>query len=344
MLQEIKNKINRSLHRILQNLDKTYGLRRISPFLFKNLKQFITRDGKRLRPVLFSLSYLGFSKKPAHHYMTCALSLELLHDFIIIHDDIIDKAGLRRGKPSLHIIFEKYLSMFRHAKFNGKDFSLIAGDLMYSLGLRCFLSIEEHPLRKQKALFRLVDGAIRTGSGQLAELLLSLKPLDSVKKKDIYRVYDLKTAYYTFYLPLVLGAILSGQKVTPSMEKCGLMLGRAFQIKDDIIDIFGKENKTGKSSLSDIRESKRTLLVWSAYRQSSAASRKSITKILCKEKPDKKDLEKIKDIIVSSGSLEKAKKEIIDFRKQAKKLIRSFRMKKEIKGTLSLYCEELLRI
>src|SRR3989338_7489102 len=109
MLEEIRNNLELSLSNYVNNLDKTYQLSKISPCLHQSIKNFISRKGKRLRPLLFCLSYLGYSKKPAQGLYESALALELTHNFLLIHDDIIDKSDLRRGEQSMHKMMDNFL-------------------------------------------------------------------------------------------------------------------------------------------------------------------------------------------------------------------------------------------
>src|SRR4030042_1469006 len=98
------------------------------------------------------MGYLGVSRKAASGLYRSALSIELLHDFMLVHDDIIDKSDTRRGKPSLHQGFKNYLSGYKTNKFTGEDLALVAGDVMYAMGINAFLSIRENKERKEKAL------------------------------------------------------------------------------------------------------------------------------------------------------------------------------------------------
>src|SRR5512136_399770 len=102
MINKIKNRIEKELNNFLSYLDKTYALRKTSPLLFDTISEFVLRSGKRVRPTLFAIGYLSFAGKPAPCLFRSALSLELLHDFMLVHDDIIDKYELSRSKPSMH--------------------------------------------------------------------------------------------------------------------------------------------------------------------------------------------------------------------------------------------------
>ena len=100
MILNIKNRIEKELRKYIVEVNKTYDLSGISPLLYQRIKEFILRDGKRIRPILFCIGYLGFADKAAPGLYRSAVSIELLHDFMLIHDDIIDKSHLRRSKPS----------------------------------------------------------------------------------------------------------------------------------------------------------------------------------------------------------------------------------------------------
>ena len=148
----VKTKIDAKLPEFIANIERRYSLNKISPLLFKSIKDFVLRKGKRIRPTLFVIGYLGFSKKPAANFYTTALAIEFLHDFLLVHDDIIDKSDTRRGKPSMHAMLNAHLSKYKNIKFNGQDLSIILGDVMYAIAINAFLSIKENMDRKEKAL------------------------------------------------------------------------------------------------------------------------------------------------------------------------------------------------
>jgi len=344
MYEKMKNKVDKELKRFINNIDKTYSLNRISPLLSKCIRDFILRDGKRIRPILFVAGYLGFAKKAAPGLYTSALSIELLHDFMLVHDDIIDKSDTRRGKPSMHKMFNIYLSRYKKIKFNGIDLGIITGDIMYAIAIKAFLSIKENMDRKEKALKKFIEAAIYTGSGEFIELLGGINHINKITKEDIYRIYDYKTARYTFSTPLETGAILAGAdiKQTNKLSNFGVCLGRAFQIKDDILGIFGDEKKIGKSTLSDLQEAKKTLLIWYAYRNAERDNKKLIEKIFTKGRVNRTDLTTIRRIIRQSGALTQAKNEIRLLLNEAQKLLSSSSIGHKSKMFLMNYAKKIL--
>ena len=133
MFLRIKNRIEKELKIYTREFNKEYSLSSLSPLLFNKIKEFISRDGKRVRPVLFCIGYLGFAKKPARGIYRSALSLELLHDFMLVHDDIIDKSETRRGKLSMHALLNRQFSKNKKLKFSGEDLTLVIGDASWCL-------------------------------------------------------------------------------------------------------------------------------------------------------------------------------------------------------------------
>ncbi|MFH1621893.1 MAG: polyprenyl synthetase family protein [Candidatus Omnitrophota bacterium] len=344
MIFKIRKHIEKELSRFVRKIDKIYSLSKISPFLSKSIKDFVLRDGKRVRPILFVIGYLGYAKKIAKNLYTSALAIELLHDFLLVHDDIIDKSDTRRGKPSMHAMLNKYCANHKSIKFNGQDLALIIGDIMYAMSIHAFLSINEKMERKEKALKKFIMAAMHTGSGEFIELIYSINDIGKITKKDILKVYDYKTASYTFSGPLSSGAILAGasQNQADKLFKYGTYLGRAFQIKDDMLSLFGSEKEIGKSALTDLQESKKTLPLWFAYNNSNKKDKLLIKEVFSKKKVNKTDLFHIRKIIKTTSTLDFAKKEISKLIKKAENIIVFSQMHTKYKGFLSSYSKELL--
>lgn len=344
MLSRIKNNIDNNLKTFVEKIDKLYSISKISPLLFRCIKDFVLRDGKRVRPILFVIGYLGYAKSVASNLYTSALSIELLHDFMLVHDDIIDKSATRRGKPSMHEALNKHLKNYKNIKFNGQDLSIVVGDVMYATAINAFLSINESMERKEKALKKFIEAAIYTGSGEFIELINGAKQIEKVTKQDIDKIYDYKTARYTFSTPLTIGAILAGAKNSEinKLFKFGIYLGRAFQIQDDILGMFGDERKIGKSTLSDLQEAKKTILIWYAFRNSDTKNKKMIKAILLKRKITKLDLLKMRKIMLASGALRHAQKEISRLKKSALILLRSSKILPQYKNALFNYSDSIV--
>ena len=346
MFMKMKIRVEKELSGYIKTADKLYSLNKLSPVLFKSIKEFICRPGKRIRPILFCIGYLGFSGKTPSGLYRSALSLELLHDFMLVHDDIIDKSDTRRGSPSMHALLNQYLGSGKNIKFDGEDLAIVIGDVMYAMGLDAFLAVKENPRRKENALRKLISAALYTGSGEFIELLLGAKPLENVSREDIYKIYDYKTANYTFASPLTMGSTLAGAQAgqTKKLYAYGMLLGRAFQIKDDIIGTFGEEKDTGKSNLTDIKEAKRTLLIWHAFNHSSEKDRLAIKRIMDGNFSNKTELLRIRGIIIKSGALVYAENQIRDLSCKAKIKLAELKMKAAYKQALDNFSQKILKV
>lgn len=346
MFEQIKVRIENTLGRYINALGKTYRLDTISPLLSRMLKDYVLRPGKRVRPALFVAGYLGFVKKAKPGIYTSCLSIELLHDFMLIHDDIIDRSDTRRGRPAMHRMLGSRFEGKKDVKFTGQDLAIVAGDILYAIAVNTFLEIREEPARKEKALKRFIDAALYTGCGEFIELIYGMTPMKDIRKEDIYKIYDYKTAYYTFACPLSIGAILGGASENDSQRlfDYGICLGRAFQIKDDILGMFGDEEKIGKSVLTDLQEAKKTLLMFYTFRNSSSGDRRIMHGILSKKTVNRSDLRRMCSIMEQSGGLAQATRDIAACEKKAQLLLESCAMKPVFKKSLADYSRRILQL
>ncbi len=307
MIEAIKKEIDRSLELFLKRIKREYQLHLVNPLLFNSIKSFTLRKGKRIRPLLLILSYKGYSKKNGriskdlYNASTC---MELLHNFMLIHDDIIDNSDLRRGKPTLHRLLAHAVKT-KNPKKLGCDLSIVAGDIVYALAIDAFLSIKEDLSRKEQALKHFIKTAAFTAMGEFIDIIHGVERIDHISEKDVFLNYTLKTAKYTFECPMVIGAILAGapKKEIVKLSEFGIMIGQAFQIQDDILGIFGSEKSIGKSILSDVAESKKTILVCHAYRQLGPKGKHLFAKHFSKTKTSYGDLVAIRKIFLESKSL-----------------------------------------
>lgn len=231
--------------------------------------------------------------------------MEFLHNFMLIHDDIIDCSNLRRGKPTMHKLLAHAVKTDDPEKL-GRDLSIIAGDIVYALAIDAFLSINESLDRKERALKYFVQTAAFTAMGEFIDTLHGVESLEKIKEPDVYLNYTLKTARYTFDCPLVTGAILGGadNKEIKKISEFAILIGQAFQIQDDIIGIYESEKNIGKSILSDLAESKKTLLICHAYENLKGAKHKEFMGYFLKKSKTFDDLIAVRKILIDSGSLD----------------------------------------
>lgn len=271
------------------------------------IRKFILSGGKRLRPTLIYYAYLaaGGSRRQKKRIETASLSIEFVHAFLLIHDDIIDKDNCRHGVDTVHYYYQKqakkrFAKNVDHLHF-GHSLAIIAGDLSYALANDILLASRFEEKIILRALRRLHQVVYEVIPGQMRDIVLSYR--GKASEEEIMKVYEAKTAYYTFWAPISLGYILAGKKKVPkAFREYALCLGQAFQIRDDILGIFGEEKKLGKPVGSDLEEGKQTLLVNYIFQKGSSEQKKTVQKILKKKQKTKKDLEVFQQMIKESGA------------------------------------------
>jgi len=343
--EKFKKDIDLALTTFIGDDSVSSAIRAFSPKLYKNIKDFIKRDGKRIRPILFLITYYGYTRKRKLSYkklIRCALSFELLHDFLLVHDDVIDNSDLRRGKPTLHRVFNTAYKLNKKSKV-GQDLSIIAGDILFSMALEALLSIDEDPQRKEQGIRAFTDMAAYTGIGEYIDVVNDLTEIGRITKKDIYLTYLMKTAKYTFEGPVLVGALFAGVKRSEKnrLSELSIMLGQAFQIQNDLLDIFLSSKETGKPVLSDLSESKRTLLVWQTYRSLRGIDKIFFKKLFEKNEKTKKDLLIIKKFIIDTGAGAFCLEKVYSFLSEANRIQSQLKMRSEYKKTLGCLIDKL---
>ncbi|MBN1558356.1 MAG: polyprenyl synthetase family protein [Lentisphaerae bacterium] len=307
------------------------------------LRAFVLRRGKRLRPVLFVLAYEGYAAGPMPDLYRAAAALEILHDFILVHDDIIDRAARRRGAPSLPARFRALLDGRPDAETRARNLALVAGDALYVLGVRLFAGVDADPARRQRALERLTDAALHTACGELEELFCGLRPAGDVTEASLARVGEGKTAHYSFALPMTAGAVLGGadEDEIGRLDACGRAAGRAFQIRDDALDVAGNGDGAGKPVLQDLREGTLTVPVRLAWARCGAADRAHLAAVL-HGGAGEAALAEARRIILASGAVDAARARVAAGAQEARALLEGTRMRQEARRAIGRFLDRLL--
>jgi geranylgeranyl diphosphate synthase type I len=219
----------------------------------------------------------------------------------------------------------------------------VTGDILYALANSLLLSVDEKTERKEKAFLKFSDNAAFTGIGEYIDIVNGLKTLDKIREKDILLTYDLKTAKYTFEFPLVIGAELAGAaaKELKKISAIAAAVGQAFQITDDLLDVFSSSDKTGKPALSDLAEGKKTLLVWRTYQKLGVKEKKRFKNLLEKDKRTLKDLAEMKELIIRSGAKKYCERTASSLLKKAAKICPFLEMKPEYRTILEKFIKNL---
>jgi geranylgeranyl diphosphate synthase, type II len=291
-------------------LDKKY--QNLVDFHFKMVTDYPERKGKYLRPtlVLLTAQAMGFDPKLA---ISTAAAMQLSEDWILGHDDIEDQSLSRRGLPAIQEIY-------------GNELAINAGDALHNLTLNILsqnFSVLDKKIAQtiQQEFFTMIN---RTILGQTIEIKWTQENRFDLKEEDIQLILESKTCYYTIAGPMRLGAILAGatQKQLNSIYKFGLMLGRSFQIIDDLLDLTSDFAGLKKQVGNDIYEGKRTIMLIHLLNNISDQNKQKLLNILKKTRLQKTQTEVLWVInqMKTCGSLDYCKKLADKFSAEAKKI------------------------
>jgi geranylgeranyl diphosphate synthase type I len=263
--------------------------------------------GKRLRPAFCYWGWRGAGGEDCQAIMAAAAALELLHASALVHDDVMDGSDTRRGRPSLHRLFAMGHAEQRwrgSPESFGMGAAILMGDLLlaWTDGMYHASGLPAGALRRGQAVLDLMRTEMI--AGQYLDLLGQAAGNETVE--GALRVAEYKTARYTIERPLHLGAALAGSPQGPvpaAFSAYGLPLGVAFQLRDDILGVFGDPAETGKPAGDDVREGKRTVLLAIARARAGAAQARVIDHRLGDPQLDEAGAAEVRAVITDTGAL-----------------------------------------
>ena len=333
-----KERINQRLEKYLATKQK-YA-KRTAPevsFAIKKLARKTLSGGKRVRPLLLLYSYGLWGGKMNGSIVKVAAALEMLHNYLLIHDDIIEEDDFRRSELSVpgelkkHYLKDKTKKDPRHT---GTSQSLVLGDIMSAFGMGIIIETDYPGGQKLAIIDYLNKVILETIVGQYLDVSNATKK--TVTEKDIIQMYKKKTARYTFVCPLYLGATLAGARENQlrAIKDFAEPLGVAYQIKNDIVGMYGPGENRAKL-VSDLEEGRKTILVAKALEWlPPGQDKKYLDRILHQDQVSMMELARVKKIIVNSGSLIYAKEQIQKLIIKAKKNLERSGLPKKIKEDL----------
>jgi geranylgeranyl diphosphate synthase type II len=250
--------------------------------LYDPLEEFLSNSGKRIRPVLCLMGneLFGEIKQDAYHL---AAAVELFHNFTLVHDDIMDKAPLRRGKPTVHAV-------------HGEPTALLGGDVMMVVAYDYLNKIDPSFLKKTLHLFNKTAKEVCEGQ----QLDMDFENQDQVSLDQYLKMIELKTSVL-LASSLQLGAIIGGASDgnQQHLYEFGRNLGIAFQVQDDYLDAFGDPSKFGKQVGGDIQSNKKTFLMIHALETAKGDMLTELHQLMKQEDKDK--VEKVLAIYKACG-------------------------------------------
>ncbi len=250
--------------------------------LYDPLEEFLSNSGKRIRPILCLLGneLFGDIHEDAYHL---AAAVELFHNFTLVHDDIMDKAPLRRGKPTIHTL-------------HGEPTALLGGDVMMVVAYDYLNKIDPQYIRQVLKLFNKTAKEVCEGQ----QLDMDFETLETVHLDEYLQMIELKTSVL-LAASLQMGSIIGGASEgnQQHLYEFGRNLGISFQVQDDYLDAFGDPAKFGKQVGGDIKSNKKTFLMIHALQTATGKDLEILQHALKTDEPDK--VEKVLQVFRSCG-------------------------------------------
>jgi geranylgeranyl diphosphate synthase, type I len=282
-----------------------------------SLVEFILRGGKRIRPTFAWWGWRGAGGEPdgpdAQAVLHAVSGLELIQACALVHDDLMDDSAVRRGSPTVHVTFGR---MHQERGWLGEserfgmaaaillgDIALAwADDMFYGSGLsgnRLAAASEPWQAMRSEML-----------AGQYLDILTQVQGDES--PEAALRVARMKTAAYTVERPLHMGAMLAGAdpELVDRLRRFGADIGVAFQLRDDLLGVFGDTSVTGKPAGDDLREGKRTLLVALGMQQAGDAGADVLRDVLGRADLTAAEIERARAVLVDSGAVDAVERKI----------------------------------
>lgn len=278
-----------------------------------DLARTFSAGGKRLRPAFCYWSHVAAAGHPedATALLRASASLDLLHVSALVHDDLIDASDTRRGIPSAH---RQFAAHHRAAGGRGDadDYgtaaAILLGDLLLVWSLELFENSGMPAEATARARTKLASMRTEVTAGQFLDVSAahgvtgSATPAEELA--DARRILEYKTASYSVRRPAQAGAALGGDdpRLQAALGEFGSALGAAFQLRDDVLGVYGDEAATGKPTGGDLREGKRTILVLTALDRGDATQRRTLEAMLGHQELTDEQVATARDVIEATGA------------------------------------------
>ena len=306
-MEKVPGLLEQELQAFFHRQRERYDYGELFEAVYFDMCEYVGRKGKRIRPLLFLWTYRALGgRKDVHDksLLQAAIALELLHAFVLVHDDLIDHSEKRRGLPTFHKMVEERQGRLSDAERTGQGVALVVGDLLFALAMETLQQGAFGDQAEAQALKKFLSYVTDTGVGEIFDILLGSRDISRVSREDIERTYFLKTTRYTFEAPCVLAAILAGAPAEKAEDLAAVMepLGLAFQIQNDLMEF---SHLDGRDQLlpTDLLEGKKTLLVREAYDRLGETDRSFLQMCLHATSRNDASISKVQDLLRKSGAL-----------------------------------------
>ncbi len=299
--------------------------------------------GKRLRPAFCYWGWRACGGTDEQAIFTAAAALELLHASALVHDDVMDASDTRRGQPAVHRRFtmsHQQASWHGSADRFGGGAAILIGDLLLAWTDELLRSSGLAADSIWRGLTVLDTMRTEVLAGQFLDLAAQARA--TTKVSDALRVVTYKSAKYTVERPLQLGVALHGGQaganraaISAALSGYGVPIGTAFQLRDDILGVFGDPAATGKPVIDDLREGKRTVLLAVAAERASRSQRELIDRCVGDPALTAAAAEEVRGVIVSTGALDECELMIATNVKEGLAVLEAAQITAESKAALA---------
>ena len=273
--------------------------------LYDAAGHLIVNGGKRLRPYMVIRS-CQILKGKVSNAMPAASAVEMIHNFSLVHDDIMDNDEMRHGVPTVHKKF-------------GMPIAILAGDVLFSKAFQIITDSKLSPIATTQLVSRLAKACVDICEGQLLDVKMAEER--KIPSQTEYITMIGKKTAALFDVSCAMGAICATNKAKDisNLSSFGRNLGIAFQITDDLIGVMGDPKITKKPVGNDLREGKKSLPILMAIKSAKSNDKKIILKAFGNSKISKKELNRAVDVIKSLGIEENVRKQALKYAEKAKK-------------------------
>jgi geranylgeranyl diphosphate synthase type I len=302
------------------------------------LGHFLLDSGKRLRPLFAAIGHIGAGGEITSESIAALSALELVHVCALIHDDVMDGSDTRRGAPSIHRQFQqlhKEQSLHGSGEQFGIASAILLGDLALIWAAKMLHESGLSPKYILQALPVYDEMRVELMAGQYLDIYEQAFASESIERS--LKVARYKSGKYSIERPLHFGAALApaaGPNIFSTYSHYGLPLGEAFQLRDDVIGVFGDPQETGKPAGDDLREGKRTVLIAATLNRVDQVQRNVFERYFGKSDLDITGVEALREIIVETGALAEVEKLIEEMTFNAHQALNSGEIEPRAKAML----------
>lgn len=294
--------------------------------LWKTIGTLLQSGGKRFRPYMLITAFSTYADDDAdiETILPAALAQELIHQAMLVHDDIIDRDTVRYGIKNVSgqydEIYKPHIEAPDERSHMALSSSLLAGDVLLSDAYHFLSRVDTTPDRLMQAVTIFSSGVFEVVGGELLDTESSFLKDTVISAETIARF---KTASYSFISPITTGAVLGGASVSDvqMLRQFSEYLGVGYQLRDDLLGVFGNPAQTGKSVATDLIEGKRTFLIEQFEALANDEQKVAFSKMFHKADASELELATIRDLLVKAGAREKVEDTIELLRAKAEEIL-----------------------